>query len=110
MKSYLQGLISGSVLMFAFLVLVANQNSSIDEFINQLDESDRQRRKTSLEEMKVGKYQMIIDKHARPFLFDTKTGAYYSKSSIEGSSVDVNHPGLWNVKPIVPAHGFVVEN
>ena len=49
MKSYLQGLISGSVLMFALLVLVANQNPSIDEFINQLDESDRQRRKISLE-------------------------------------------------------------
>ena len=110
MKSYLQGLITGGVFVFAFMVLTANQNSSLEDFISSIEESDKQRKDALLKEPKTGKSQMIIDKHARPFLFDTQTGAYYTKSPIGRTSVDVNGSGVWNVNPIVPAHGFIVEN
>ena len=73
MKSYLQGLITGGVFVFAFMVLTANQNSSIDNLINSIEESEKQRKGELLKEPKVGKYQLVM-LDSRQAIMDTETG------------------------------------
>ena len=123
MKSYLQGLITGGVFVFAFFTLTAqSDNLDLIESIKQeVSEEARQKKGQAviniLEEKRrmeklgldptpiVGKYQMIIDKNNSTYLFDTQTGAYYRKNYPN----IIDSKGLWKVQPVVPALGVISD-
>ncbi|NQV38785.1 MAG: hypothetical protein HQ509_12370 [Candidatus Marinimicrobia bacterium] len=106
MKSYIQGLITGGVFVFAFMVLVG-QTDKENKFQAVVDLIEERQRMVNLglePNPKISKYQMIIDTRGRTYLFDTQTGAYFQKDNFV-----VENTGVWNVNPTVPPHGFVLE-
>ena len=121
MKSYIQGLLTGGVLVFSLMVLMGFQNNSelfkkYEKEIIELEgllksaKKDAEMEKSNKKELeewllkpKAGKYQMLTDGD-RVFLLDTQTGAYYANKGIL-----IGSPGVWETDPVSPPHGFILE-
>ena len=84
MKSYVQGIITGGVFVFAFMVLIGSQKKLISEEKDQ-EISDSFAIREKLEKSGVypsetGTYQITSDKIGRALMVDTSTGMIWDWS------------------------------
>ena len=81
MKSYIQGLITGGVFVFAFMVLTGSQlsDSQKQELLDNAS-INKQYRTMGLTSAEVGTYQ-IAGADDRLFMIDTRSGALFAWAS-----------------------------
>ena len=84
MKSYIQGMITGGVFVFAFMVLIGSQNKLISEEKAQEIRDPLAIRekleKSGVYRSETGTYQITSDKIGRALMIDTSTGMIWDWS------------------------------
>ena len=135
MKTYLQGLIIGGVMVFAFMVLVGQTGNnkkikediwdlqdsieSLEKNLNRLKKEVRNKKAIDNKEISaridssgIGRYQMVVH-GSHSILFDTQTGAYFGTKEIgeeyKKNPSMVYEKGNWEDKPIVPAYSSALK-
>ena len=106
MKSYIQGIITGGVMVFAFMVLVGQTGNnkkikediwdlqdsieSLEKNLNRLKKEVRNKKVTadygtsaSINTSGIGRFQLFVGSANHAYLFDTRTGEYYATKEKE---------------------------
>ncbi len=84
MKSYIQGMITGGVFVFAFMVLIGSQKKFISEEkaqeIRDPPAIREKLEKSGVYRSETGTYQITSDKIGRALMIDTSTGMIWDWS------------------------------
>ena len=84
MKSYVQGIITGGVFVFAFMVLIGSQNKLIsEEKAQEIRDSfaiTEKLEKRGVYSSETGTYQITSDKIGRALMINTSTGMIWDWS------------------------------